>query len=340
MYDLDDCDLAKEFHHKTVAILDELSIAATPVNYAVLYVHISRRNKSLSQTIIETSSKGMPLDDEMLRDLFDTHLIKADAFEKELMAPFDNMIGNVLSKISAQSGEDEKLLKELDAVDAELSEDGGVSDVSGIVSGLVEITQKAKSVHSSLASELDKATNEINLLKEKLKESEKEAVTDSLTGLLNRRGFYQRQNSIEDPESCTCLVMDIDHFKKINDTYGHLVGDRVIKRVAQEIKDQVRGRDLVVRFGGEEFIVILVDTPIEGAEKVAEMVRVRISELKLVQRSANITLPPITISVGVAAKEVDIDWKALFGRADEALYQAKQGGRNQTRVFSPEMSES
>ena len=154
---------------------------------------------------------------------------------------------------------------------------------------------------------------------------------DALTGLLNRRTVLEaaelewaRWQRSRKPFSV--LLIDIDDFKKINDRFGHVTGDRALKLIADALKGTLRGLDLVGRYGGEEFIVILPETPIEGASVVAEKMLEGIRQLKLI---ASAQLVPLTGSIGAAAaKDVDKDIDALIHRADIAMYLAKRAGKN------------
>jgi diguanylate cyclase (GGDEF)-like protein len=132
--------------------------------------------------------------------------------------------------------------------------------------------------------------------------------------------------------------MDIDHFKRINDCYGHLVGDECLKEVAQTIQDQLlRENDFLSRYGGEEFCVLLTNTPEDGAFQVAENIRLCVESLQVVKGGMTI---PITISIGVAT-EIPVHKKnaeTLLNRADEALYQSKSLGRNRVSIFEDEMT--
>jgi diguanylate cyclase len=123
--------------------------------------------------------------------------------------------------------------------------------------------------------------------------------------------------------------MDIDHFKHINDSYGHAIGDIVIRNVADVVRKCIRGEDIAVRYGGEEFLVLLPNTQLEGAITVAEAIRRRIEALRLVRKNDNFALAPFTISLGVAKRRGNDDRDSLVERADKALYQAKSSGRNQ-----------
>ena len=156
-----------------------------------------------------------------------------------------------------------------------------------------------------------------------------EALTDPLTGLCNRRAMDQRFGELwSDPGDAplAVLLLDIDFFKRINDTFGHADGDCVIRRVAATLCRCIRAGDSAFRYGGEEFLVLLPDTTLEGAISVAESIRGRIESLHL-SFSPDWQVP-LTVSLGVAARKRQDDPLSLFERADRALYQAKQHGRN------------
>mgnify|MGYP000117161505 FL=1 len=158
------------------------------------------------------------------------------------------------------------------------------------------------------------------------------ALQDQLTGL-NNRGAYdaslkreidlaQRQHT-----PMSLLVLDIDHFKAVNDTYGHSSGDAALKAVAQSITDTMRRSDIAFRYGGEEFTLILSNTDIEAARLVAERIRIAISQLTCSDGKRSFGF---TISAGAAQLTQGEDGANIFDRADQALYQAKKIGRNQT----------
>ena len=165
----------------------------------------------------------------------------------------------------------------------------------------------------------------------------RQVVTDHLTRLYNRRFFMNRageeiERSLRHQEPLSVLMIDIDHFKDFNDTYGHATGDRVLQTVAQAIRDALRAADICARHGGEEFAVLLPNTPGENAYYVADRVRRTLSGT----RYTGLGLPPdvnITISVGVATCPRDAtDLDELMELSDKALYQAKAGGRDQVML--------
>jgi len=160
----------------------------------------------------------------------------------------------------------------------------------------------------------------------------REATIDGLTKAFNKSYFNmylaQEVNRTQRYKRHLSLIMsDIDHFKKINDTYGHLVGDSVLQAVTQIIMQQCRRSDLVARFGGEEFVILLLETPLEGGKTAAEKIRQAIASYTFEK------IQSLTMSFGVASLTTDIDGQELLHQADVALYEAKKNGRNQVVVF-------
>lgn len=158
------------------------------------------------------------------------------------------------------------------------------------------------------------------------------ATLDPLTGLFNRRTFEERLEeefsviTRHKMESCLAVV-DVDHFKKVNDTYGHQAGDVVLQTLAEMLKEGVRTGDLVGRWGGEEFILYIRQAGLEGAVILLERLRSEV-EKREIQVSQESTLR-VTISSGVVALATFLDWRVAFQKADEALYASKAQGRNQ-----------
>jgi len=167
--------------------------------------------------------------------------------------------------------------------------------------------------------------------------TEKLAITDGLTGLYNHRRFQERLSeelarSERSPSPLALLLIDLDHFKQVNDRYGHPVGDVVLRGVARLLKESIRKVDLAARYGGEEFVVLLVDTELRGAHRLAE--RIRETAARLVFRADGREFG-ISLSLGLAAYPQDARRKEdLIERADQALYYAKQGGRNRTVAYA------
>jgi diguanylate cyclase (GGDEF)-like protein/PAS domain S-box-containing protein len=169
------------------------------------------------------------------------------------------------------------------------------------------------------------------------------SVTDELTGLFNRRGFIQFgerefERSLRFGRPLAALMLDIDHFKRVNDTYGHPVGDQVLRALADCVRQNTRGIDVAGRYGGEEFTLLLPETDLPVANQIAERLRHSIADLSIPICREKGDSPPIQIrinvSVGVAFMQPDIpDLSVLIDRADQALYRAKDSGRNRVVVW-------
>ncbi len=158
-------------------------------------------------------------------------------------------------------------------------------------------------------------------------EARRSAHTDPLTGACNRGAFdmaLHREVSLARRQGTplSLAVIDLDHFKKINDRYGHSTGDEVLRAVAEIIRNNKRDSDVLFRYGGEEFVLLLANTNLAGAKLVADRIRRAVAEF------SSDTLPTVTISTGIAALAPGEEQASLFNRADAALYEAKREGRN------------
>ena len=192
-----------------------------------------------------------------------------------------------------------------------------------MITAAVAVIQRAQMVESTMAD---------NARLEQL------AQTDPLTQILNRRALTERitaemERALRYDSTMALLMIDLDHFKRVNDTYGHLVGDDVLRDVAQLLSDTIRGSDIVARYGGEEFLVLLPETDDAGAESFAERIRVAVEQHEFNNATESPALR-LTASVGVAvfpAARIE-SVEDLFARADAALYRAKADGRNRVRM--------
>ncbi|GAB4349725.1 MAG: GGDEF domain-containing protein [Gammaproteobacteria bacterium] len=203
------------------------------------------------------------------------------------------------------------------------------SEVKKVLDETRSVEQSQAQLHDHMASILQ----EIDTLKKELEQVREESLTDALTGISNRKAFDQALEQIvpvasEERSPFSVLMADIDHFKRFNDTHGHLVGDKVLRFVASVLKRTLKGRDLAARFGGEEFAVILPQTGLEGAASVAEQIRKAVSSGQLRDTANGERYGTITISIGVAQYTPGESPDALLQRVDRALYGAKAQGRN------------
>ncbi len=169
-------------------------------------------------------------------------------------------------------------------------------------------------------------------------EAERMATLDPLTELFNRRHFFELAHQEFDracryKHNISVIMLDIDLFKNVNDTYGHLVGDQVLQTIADRCRSVLRSSDKIGRYGGEEFVIILPETSIEMAEKTANRIRAIVSDRPIIVENAKIST---SVSLGVSSMDADcnLELEQVLEQADQALYRAKQSGRNRVHVWS------
>ncbi len=196
---------------------------------------------------------------------------------------------------------------------------------------------EAEKTNQALSGQLRMALKEADALRGQLRESQQALSEDVLTGVPNRHAYEERANfevtrHLRNKQALTYTIWDIDHFKSINDTYGHSAGDKVLKMIAQLLKKSVRQTDFMARIGGEEFVILLIGTSPEEAIKIANTIRKSIETTRFDYKGAVIN---VTASCGLTYLTATDNVDTLYQRADAALYQAKRGGRN--RCISAEM---
>lgn len=172
-----------------------------------------------------------------------------------------------------------------------------------------------------------------------IEESQRLATTDGLTGLFNRRAFIEQMHAEcaradRTDGTCSLLVLDLDHFKSINDTFGHSAGDAVLAGVARALKHQLRAYDIVARWGGEEFVIALPSVGEAIASDVAERLRAAVANLRIANAAG--APMPLSVSIGCAELRRNENLESLVDRADRAMYSAKVGGRNRVVRASTE----
>jgi len=217
------------------------------------------------------------------------------------------------------------------ATNIESASDG--AGLQTIVSSLTTATRKVQRENETLEKRLDASTREVARLREHLEQVRRDAMTDALTNLANRKAFDEHLEAAcaqaeADGGDLTLAVLDIDHFKRFNDTWGHQTGDQVLRYVASVMGRVAKAPRVAARYGGEEFAIIFPKESLAKVEAALEGVRKEIGSRSLRRRSTDDELGAVTLSAGFAQRRPGETAALLFERADAALYAAKHAGRN------------
>jgi len=305
-------------------------IRPNPINFTVWYEYLLERDTHVLDVLSQTADHEQ---EDVARDLFN-HIVNRICFMSEVENVVLKLVNEIIGDINGWEGNLDShaavLESALNALVEKTSDPMAASIVVREVIGCVkELTFGAEGIRHKMEA----VRSEVDGLKKQLELSYREAHSDALTGLANRRAldkFIAEQLSElphVDGYHLSCIILDVDFFKKINDQYGHLVGDSVLRFIAKMLKQLTKGQDLVARFGGEEFIVLLPNTACRDAYALANKLREKLQSTALTIRDSHQMLK-VTASFGVAVHRVGEPIQDFISRADRALYLAKTSGRN------------
>ncbi len=225
---------------------------------------------------------------------------------------------------------------------AGLGDELDVTALRAIAGKLLGETRRMQDANTRLEQNLEASRDDIASLQRDLDEVRRESMLDPLTKIYNRKFFDEGlikalATAEETGQPLSLVLLDIDHFKHFNDTWGHQTGDQVLRLVAMTLKSNIKGQDIAARYGGEEFVAVLPSTDLRGAVIVADNIRRAIQAKELLKRSTNEKLGRITASFGIALFRAGDTPGSFIDRADRCLYAAKHAGRN--RVFGEDEME-
>ena len=305
-----------------------------PQFYKLFYTDASNPKPSFSERIKSFLGHGIPKS-AIVRSLYNKFL-KFEAFDARMAETSEEMGKNIVcvhDAIHSARKTASNYSNTLEQASSALHKDLNCAQLQAVAHQMLEKTADMQITNTELEQSLLSAKEKIGNLQKSLEEIQKQSVTDALTDINNRKFFDQSithaMAQAERNNEPLCLIMtDIDHFKQFNDTFGHQTGDQVLRLVAKTIQSTVRDSDIACRYGGEEFIIILPKTHLEGARTLANKIRVAIEETELLKNSKNRSLGKITASFGVSLLQENDSETTLIERADLALYAAKRNGRN------------
>jgi len=329
---------------KTMALLKDRKIKTIPQNFTIWYEYLSEENPEIIEVVNRLMLEKGKFSDEVAKQIYNEFFSyeKEGREIRETNRLVQQSMQAVLREIQKSSTGLENYGEHLSDF-ADKADGLSLPDLQETVRSIVDETKSMAEQSHQLNNSLQSASEEISTLKQRLEQVENESLTDPLTGIANRKRFDKEllsaTNISENTNSGLCLIMsDIDFFKKFNDQHGHVFGDQVLKLVAQTLKTGVTGKATAARYGGEEFGIILPNTKLQHAVTLANKLRNEVSSKKLVKRNTGSDVGRITMSFGVSQYIQGESINNFIARADDALYDAKNSGRDQVKIHLPEMA--
>lgn len=325
-----------EYLRQCIPLMVKNNIPTDPINYAIWYEYVAGRNAQLTQELDALVCNKITFDADTSLRLYKTYICHAS------VESFEN-INSQLQRLVDQAAQAVSLTSEQAGVAGDLftaqsqtlTETANQAGLKTILSEIIQETKHLAQTSKALKAKLDETHQEMEHLRNELNQVREIAKTDALTGLLNRRAFDFALNAFVTSPSAQkgCLVLlDLDHFKRINDTYGHLVGDKVLRFCASLLQKYMAGHHHTARYGGEELAIIMPETSLAEALTIAEQIR-SVMETTRLKVNGNIdTVGKVTVSSGIAVWHSGDTVESLIERADAALYRAKNTGRNKIVV--------
>lgn len=317
-----------------LAHMGKHSAAYNPLTFTLWYEYAAGNNARLTAAVDALVARPAAVDDAQVLALCKQHVFPANEESLEsVRSSLEQLMQGVVRsahETSRHAGDYGAKLSELNDVLA--TQDAGLiqPQVDDVLAG----TQRMRESVEQLRSQVEASRDEVTRLRTALDRARGEAMLDPLTGVLNRRGFEQHLQAMladhpGDGSTHVLVMLDIDHFKKVNDTHGHLIGDRVIQGLGEILRATAKApHATAARYGGEEFAILLPRTSLAASQQLTEAVRARTKALKIRNRQTQEVLVTVTVSGGVAAWKPGEAANDLIARADAALYASKQGGRD------------
>jgi diguanylate cyclase len=334
----DSLDVAAHCARAALAMMERHKVPPHPENYAIWYAYVAGRNPELTaaiDAILQSGRKFTPKTNDELYERF--AVFPQDTAElREVGQRVEEAVGRVLEYLSNASQGTSSYGAVLEDFSGKLADGPSAGALGELISGMLAETKVMAELNRQLEQRLEGSSSEVARLRNHLDDLKREASTDALTQLANRKLFDHSLNlAVLDAQASdaplSLLMIDIDHFKQFNDTYGHQLGDQVLKLVARSLSEVAQVKDTAARYGGEEFAVILPATPLDKSVEVAEAIRSQVSTKRLTNRRTGQVLGQVTLSIGAALLRAAEVPDSLVHRADEAMYLAKRDGRNRVK---------
>lgn len=329
-------DLAESLKNlkKVIPLMGKYSVPVTPINYAVWYTYVTESNsevtKRLNKAINESKLIAQTETQNIYNDCIEQkHTIDSEKVRRHLEAMLLEIASNFEDTINNTQDFSKIIDEHLNRFERQGDPNLTMKEAMLLIQKLITGSDLIKKTTKTFITQLEKTRQQITTLQNELHKARSEAIHDALTGLFNRRAFELESAELNEQKMPYSIVMfDIDHFKNVNDSYGHSFGDLVVKAVAQTALKTFPKSCHVYRLGGDEFVVILKNTTIGPAVRLANSCRQNTMRINIRTIHNNEVVSSIRTSFGVAQWNGRTSFAETLERADQMLYKAKAQGRN------------
>jgi len=329
---------ANEFLRRVIPMLSQHGLPPTPTNYSVLYSYLVGSSQSLNENIDGFLASKKKLSATTMNKLHEKYIRGNEQLQQQakIQQALEKFVSEAGIEIQQVTDNASSYSDSLSQHNESLSLSGDPQSASMVLKQVMQDTRDMIRSNKEMQVRMQETNSEISKIKSELEAVKAGAEKDALTGLKNRGTFDKTIHSIvrsENKVNATLIILDIDHFKRINDNFGHLVGDRVIRYLSALLTQVIGSDHHIARYGGEEFAVIIKNKPLEVAQKLADKVRIAMGNSKLQRKDSGESIGKVTISAGIATLKPNDTVDDFIDRADKALYQAKETGRDKV-IFS------
>lgn len=315
-----------------------------PVSYAVWYEHAGELNPALTQELDKLLDADSVLSDADICRLHALHIAGRDVQAFELA---QSQLREVLGDSEKRAAHAERTVKRFsvsldDAIQDVRSHGQGADAFLEKIGKVLAEASQLQAVLGVLHQQLARQRQEVEYVMERLERAQTESLRDPLTGLKNHHGLRRAVEARESSElnGVAFLAVDVDYFKRVNDTHGHVIGDKVLAKVAEILREHLTGEAMAARLGGDEFALFLPGKSLDDAAELAEKIRAMANRTVITRPDGMQYIGAVTLSIGVAIGEPDDTLESLRHRADEALYDAKDAGRNRVALAPSNAADS
>ncbi len=342
---MSDTAVTKDIVRQLVPFLSRKGIPITPENYRIWFEYFLGRKEEIKKHLDELLAADTVFSLELNEKLYEKFFVRtlgpettekvqaeieaADTLSRKVSEMVINIMKDVLAGSESSSGYGKKLQQYMGIMESS----SGLADVQTLLSKILKDTNETTSQTLKMQKKLEHSSEELEVLHAELVNAKNDARTDNLTRLWNRRFFDESMvetlKQAKQGKRCSLLMLDIDHFKRFNDEFGHLIGDKLLKHVSKSLRNIATGDARVCRYGGEEFAIIHLSADLQQATALAERIRKEIEEVSFTVKGKDVD---VTISIGVSQARADDSVQTFIERADSALYAAKRSGRNAVKT--------